>query len=444
MNQAWVRWLPRSLQARLEGRYSLQKILSNTGWLFADRVLRMSLGLLVGVWVARYLGPEQFGFYSYVIAFVSLFSALATLGLDGIVVRDIVRQPACKEETLGTAFALKLLGGVVTLLLATVTITWLRPGDSLSQWLTVVIAVGMLFQALDSIDFWFQSQTESKYTIYAKSAGFVLINLVKIALIQRQAPLIAFAWAGSAETALGAAGLVLSYQLNGHHLKAWRITFSRAIELLKDSWPLILSGVMIMLYMRIDQVMLGQSVGDQEVGIYSAAVKLAEAWYFIPIAIVSSMFPNVVEAKSISEDLFYARLQKLYNWMAFLAYIVAIPMSLAAGPLIEVLFGSHYQAAGPMLSMLIWSGLFVNLGVARSSFLTTMNWTKVHFMTVALGCLVNIALNLVLIPRYGGMGAVIASCFAYWFAAQGTCLFYKPLFRTGYMLTRAMLYPKVW
>jgi len=423
---------------------SLQNILVNTGWLFADRILRMGVGLFVGVWVARYLGPEQFGLYSYAIAFVSLFGAFATLGLDGIVVRDIVRDPACKYETLGTAFVLKLIGGSLTCLLVIIAISLLRPHDRLTHWLVGITAVGMIFQAFDTIDFWFQSQVKSKYTVYAKNTAFLLITLIKIVLMLMKAPLLAFAWAGFAEIVVGAIGLIIAYQINGHYIKAWRGSIARAKSLFSDSWPLILSGIVIMIYMRIDQVMLGEMVGNQEVGVYSVAVRLAEVWYFIPMSFVSSTFPSVVEAKAISEDLFYERLQKLYNLMSLMAYVVAIPVTFIAGWVIEIVFGVAYRGAGPMLAVLIWAGLFVNLGVARSSFLTTLNWTGVHFMTVFLGCLVNVVLNYLLIPLYGGMGAAIASCFAYWFAVHGACFFYKPLFKTGYMLTKAMIYPRIW
>jgi len=263
-------------------------------------------------------------------------------------------------------------------------------------------------------------------------------------LILIKAPLIAFAWAGLTEIVVGAIGLVIVYQIKGHSIKAWQSNIVSAKSLLKDSWPLIFSGIVIMIYMRIDQVMLGEMVGNEEVGIYSTAVRLAEVWYFIPMTVVSSVFPSVVEAKAISEDLFYERLQRLYNLMALTAYIIALPVTFMAGWVIEILFGVAYSKAGPMLAVLIWAGLFVNLGVARSSFLTTMNWTRIHFMTVFLGSLINVALNYVLIPRYGGMGAVVASCFAYWFAAHGACFLYKPLFKTGYMLTKAMIYPRVW
>lgn len=444
MNQAWIRYLPEFIRTKVEGRHYLQNVISNTGWLFADNILRMGVGLLVGVWVARYLGPEQFGQLSYALAFTALFSSVASLGLDGIVVRNIVRDPSCKEETLGTAFLLKIIGGSATFVLTMAAIFMLRPADGLTHWLVGIIAAGTIFQAFDTIDFWFQSQVQSKYTVLAKNTAFIICSIIKIACLIAKAPLIAFAWIALFEIITGSTGLIVAYKSRRGYLGEWRGSLNRARELLKDSWPLIFSGIVSMVYMRIDQVMLGEMAGNEEVGIYSAAVRLAEVWYFIPMTVVSSVFPSIVEARTMGEELFYERLQKLYNMMALLAYAIAIPVTLLSGWLVKMLFGDAYGRAGFMLAGLIWAGLFVNMGVARSSFLTSMNWTRVHLMTVFLGCVLNVALNFLLIPQYGGMGAVIATCVAYWFAAHGACLVYKPLYKTGYMLTKAMIYPRIW
>jgi O-antigen/teichoic acid export membrane protein len=444
MNKFWIKVLPPFLRQKLEGRPYLQNVVSNTGWLFAEKMVRMGVSLFVGVWVARFLGPEQFGYLSYALAFVCLFSAIAGLGLDGIVVRELVRDPSGKCEILGTAFVLKFLSGVFTFLTVLAAIRLLRPTDNLTFWLVGVIAGGMIFNAFDTIDFWFQSQVQSKYSVVAKSSAFLLISVVKVALILTNAPLIAFAGAGFAEIVIGSLGMVISYRVNGRHILCWRSNLPVAKRLLKDSWPLILSSVAIMIYMRIDQVMIGEMVGSREVGIYSVAVQLVEAWYFIPGVIVSSVFPSIVESKEMGESVFYERLQQLYNFMAFMAYIIAIPVTFIAGWVIRNLYGAEYGKAGPMLAVLIWSILFTNLGVARSTFLTAMNWTRVHFLTVALGALINVVLNYILIPPYGGMGAVIASCFAYWFASHGACFIYKPLNKTGGMLTKAIIYPRIW
>lgn len=439
-----MKYLPPFLRHRVEKRNYFQNVLSNTGWLLADRVIRMGVGLFVGIWMARYLGPELFGLYSFAGAFVALFSAFSTLGLDGIVIRDIVKTPSIKDETLGTAFVLKLSGGVATFLIVLVGIARLRPGDSLAFWLVGIISAGMIFQAFDAIDFWFQSQVQSKYSVYAKNTSFLIVSIVKIFLILSKASLIAFAWAGFAEVVIGSAAITMAYRMRGHRVTNWRFRLERAKTLFKDSWPLMMSGIAIMIYMRIDQIMLDLMAGDHEVGIYSAAVRLVEAWYFLPMVIVSSVFPSIVEAKSMNEELFYHRLQKLYNFMALMVYFIALPITFLSGWIIQTLFGLPYSGAGPMLAVLIWSLMFTNLGVARSTFLTTMNWTKVHMVTVSLGCCINVLLNLLLIPRYGGMGAAVASCVAYWFAAHGACYFYKPLYKTGTMLTKAIICPKVW
>lgn len=404
----------------------------------------MSVGLSVGVWVARYLGPGNYGQLSYALAFVALFSSFSNLGLDNITVRNIVRDPTKRDQILGTVFVLRLVGGTFAFFATIGAILFLRPGDHVSHWLVGIVAVGMIFQSFDAIDYWFKSQLLAKYSVIAKSSAILVVGLVKIVLIYKEASLLAFAWVGCAEIFLGSLGLVIAYKYSGGFLAAWRAHLTVAKELLRDSWPLIFSGIVSMIYLRIDQVMLGQIEDDQEVGWYSAAVRLAEMWYFIPMAISSSVYPSIVKARQESEELFYLRLQKFYNLVAFIGYAVALVMTFASEWVIQLLFGEAYAESGPMLAVLIWAGLFVNLGVARSSFLMSMNWTKVHLLTVFLGSIVNVGLNLTLIPRYGGMGAVIASCVAYWVAAHGSCYFYKPLFRTGNMITKAICCPKVW
>ena len=444
MNSNWIKHLPPFIRTRVEGRSYLQNVISNIGWLFFDNVLRMGVGLFVGVWIARYLGPDQFGQLSYALAFVLLFSSLANLGLDSIAVRNIVRDSSLKDKILGTVFVLKLIGGTMAFGVTMAAILLLRPADSLTQWLVGITAAGLIFQAFDTIDYWFQSQVKSKYTVVSKNTAFLLISICKIVLISVQAPLIAFAWTGLAEIVLGSLSLIVAYRINEHHLRAWRASLVVAKDLLRDSWPLIFSGIVGTIYLRIDQVMLGEMVNAKEVGIYSAAVRIAEAWYFIPLVICSSVYPSIIEARAVSDELFYDRLQKLYNMMVFIGYAVALPLTFMSSWLVHLLFGSAYGRAGSMLALLIWAGMFVIIGVARSSFLMAMNFTKIHLLTVFMGCIVNVILNYILIPYYGGMGAAIASFIAYWLAAHGSCFFLKPLRKTGFMLTRALAYPKFW
>lgn len=409
MSHPWHQVLPKTARRWLEGRPHLQKAIGNTAWLFADRISRMTIGMLVALWVARYLGPAQFGGFNYALAFAALFSAFANLGLDSIVIRNIVRDPTCAQETLGTAFALKLVGAFVTLLLSTVTIRLLRSPDDSALLMVAIIAAGNIFQAFDTIDFWFQSQVRSKFTVSARNAAFLLSSVIKVLLILTKAPLLAFVWVGVGEVFLGACGLIVAYRLAGHRLDDWSFSLFRARELLRQSWPLFLSAAFVTLYIRIDQVMVGQMMGDRDVGIYSAAARLTEAWYFIPMAITSSVFPAVVAAKQQGEASYYDRLEKLLLLMVWLSLAIAIPSTLLADPIVRFLFGPEYQGAAAVLAVQCWSGLFIFSGLVSNQWYLLEDLNHYTLYRHVLGAGINVGLNLVLIPRYGIKGAALAT-----------------------------------
>lgn len=409
MTQAWLKLIPSGLRARIEHRPHLLKAMSNTGWLFGDQMLRMAVGLLVGVWIARYLGPEQFGLLSYAMAFVALFGAIASLGLNGIVVRDLVKDPSGANATLGTAFALQFIGGFMAFGLAIATIGLARPDDSLSRLVVAVLGFVMVFKCTEVVKYWFESLVQSKYTVWVENGAFMAFAAVKVGLILANASLMSFVWAVFAEGLLVAAGLLGMYGWRGGRLLAWQGHYQRAKILLKDSWPLILSGLAIMVYMRIDQIMLGQMLGDEAVGIYSAAVRISEVWYFVPMAIVASVFPAIIEAKKQSESLYYERLQKLYDLMTLLALGVALSMTLMSDWLMAMLYGDNYFGAGTVLALHVWTGLFVFMGVASGRWYLSENLQKLAFARTLLGAFINVVANVLLIPKYGVQGAAIGT-----------------------------------
>ena len=153
-----------------------QQQTANAAWLMLDKSLRLVIGVTIGIWIARYLGVQAFGQLSFAIAFVSLFSAVATLGLDKIVVRDLVRHPDLKDEILGSTFIAKLIGGTVAMVLTLICIQLVEPDDTLTRTMVSIIAAGMIFQATDTADLWFQSQVQSKYTVFAKISAFLLLS----------------------------------------------------------------------------------------------------------------------------------------------------------------------------------------------------------------------------------------------------------------------------
>lgn len=414
-------------------------IASNTGWLFFDRVLRMGVGFILSVWIARYLGVQQYGLFSYATAFVYLFNPLITLGLDSVVVRDIVQDPSKKEETLGATFWLKVLGGCTSLLLAVGSIIVLRPNEPLTIGLVTILAAGGIFQSFETIDVWFQSQVQSKYTVFAKNIAFICIVLLKVKLITMQAPLIAFAWAGFAEMGLGAIALTFVYRFKGYSLKLWRWNFPRAKSLLKESFPLLLSGLTIMIYMKIDQVMLGEMVGDRAVGVYTAATRISEAWYFIPTAIICSVTPSIYKAMEQSKTAYYQYVGRLLRLMNLIAVMVAVPVTALAPNIIQLFYGAEFLQSSSVLVIHIWAAIFVFMGVATLPCFIAEGLTDLTLRRTLLGAVINVVLNLLLIPRYTVVGAAVATVISQAVASYLSHAFHSKTRKLFQLQTRSLL-----
>lgn len=382
---------------------------ANTSWLFAEKVLRIVVGIFVGIWVARYLEPEQFGLFSYAQSFVGLFATIATFGLDGIVVRELVKGKVPSEVLIGTTFWLKIIGAVFVLGILVIAVLF-TANNEFTNLLIFIIAGSTVFQAFNVVDFYFQAKVLSRYVVFANVISLLISSLVKIVLIVYEAPLIAFAWSVLFDSIILALGFIY-YFLNkaDFGIRQWGFHKATAFILLKDSWPLILSGVVISLYMRIDQIMIMNMLGSEAVGQYAAAVRLSEAWYFIPMVIASSLFPAIINAKEKSETLYYIRLQKLYDLMVWMAIAIALPMTFLSDWIVNFLYGKEYTQASSVLMIHIWAGVFVFLGVAFSKYLVAENLSYKAFYRTLFGASLNIFFNYLLIPIYGINGAAIAT-----------------------------------
>ena len=416
------------------------KYIKNTSWLMAEKVLRMALGLFVGVWIARYLGPEQFGLFSYAQSFVALFAVIATLGLDGIVVKELVNDEYNRETLLGTAFVLKLIGAIFVILLLTASL-FIQSSDYTTSSLIFVIASATVFQSFNVIDFYFQSKVLSKFVVICNVVTLLLSSLIKVVLILNEAPLITFAYAILFDSFCLALGFIFFYFKSNLSLFNWSFDKDKARLLLSESWPLILSGLVISMYMRIDQIMIKNMLGSSEVGQYAAAVRLSEAWYFIPMVVSSSLFPAVINAKKVSQELYYSRIQKLYDLMAWTAICIAIPMTFFGDRVINFLYGESFSDAGGVLMVHIWSAVFVFLGVASSKWFISEGLQRYSFYRTVSGALLNIALNLLLIPEYGIYGAAIATLCSQMVASYLFNLMNHKSRITFIMQSRALLLP---
>ena len=390
----------------------LRRVMGNMGWLMFDRVVRMGMGLFVGVWVARYLGPAQFGSLNFALSFVALFATVTTLGLEGIVVREVLHNAQDTHEILGSTLALRICGGLLAVGLSIGTLRLIQPHDRQALVLVTILSSTLVFQAFDTIDSYLQSQVRSKITVWAKNSAFLVFAGVRVWLICAKAPLWSFAAASAGEIALGAVALTIGYRVSGGRMSAWRSSRKRAVVLLKQSWPLLFSGMAIMIYVRLDTVMLKVMQGDFAVGLYSAATKVSEVWYFIPTAIVSSVSPAIMRAKDDAE-LFYGRMRKLFSLMTVTAYVIGSVVALSSHAIIRILYSSSYRGAAPVLAVHVWASVFVFLGVAQSPWDLSKDLLTLSLYRTIAGAVINAAMNLYLIPRYSAMGAAIATVVSY-------------------------------
>lgn len=416
------------------------KYLKNISWMMAEQFLRIITGLFVGIWVARYLGPEQFGLFSYALAFTVIFAGIAKLGLDGIMVRQLINEPEKRDIYLGTAFWLKVIGAFVVMGLMAFIVP-LTSNNATTNLFIFIIATGLVFQSFEVVEFYFQSQVLAKIISICKVAQLAISSFIKIYLVISQSELIYFVLVTTFDTLSLAVSYFIAYKIRGNPAFYKYFDLSVAKQLLKDSWPLIFSSIVVMVYMRIDQIMVKEMLGEYEVGIYSAAVRLSEAFYFIPVMISTSLFPAILNAKKHSEKQYKKRLQQLYTFMVWLAIAIALPMTFLADWLVVFLFGHEYLGAGQVLSVHAWAAVFVFLGVSFSKYLVSENLSKIDFKRTFLGAISNIILNFWLIPLYGILGAAIATLISQFLANYIYDFFDKRLRNQLMIKTKSILMP---
>ncbi|EKQ90238.1 polysaccharide biosynthesis protein [Leptospira borgpetersenii str. UI 09149] len=411
---------------RLYSRYpNLKDILYNSGWLFFDKIFRMGMGMFLGVWIARYLGPDSYGKLNYVIAYIALIGSFTNLGLDGVVVRELIKEKAHKEEILSTSFLLQLIAGMIAFAVAILLIPLLRPDELDLFWMVFLVGLTLIFRAVGVVRYWYEAQVLSKYFVWLDNGLFFVFSGVRILLILNGLGIFPFIWTALIESSISLFGYYLLYKYHNGSLSVLHANWRRARTLLRDSWMLLLSGLAVIVYMRIDQIMIGQMMGDEAVGIYTAAVKISEVWYFIPMAVALSIFPAILKAKEFSQELYLERLGLLHSFMFLLALMIAIPMTFLSDPIIRLFFGEKFSEAGAVLAIHIWAGIFVFLGVASSRYYLTENLPKGELYKSISGCLTNIILNYFLIPLYGIKGAAIATVISQFVASTLFNLLFK-------------------
>ncbi len=388
------------------------KYFENISWLIFEKGFTLVVGMVVGIYVARYLQPESFGLLNYSISFVSIFSAFSTLGLDQIIVRELAKDPSRQQEMLGTGLILKMAGSGILLLLMVIILLFMDH-DPFTNTLIMIIAAAEIFKGFEVISYFFQAQTLSKYVVRVQVFINLLLSVLKIVLVFMHAPLIWFVFIILFGSLLNAIGFIYSYYKREGTLWKWMYKKVLAYQLLRESWPLALYGIALHIQARIDQVMLGKMLNVAEVGQYSVALKFIEIFGFLPMVLMSTFSPAIVRAKGMGEALYHSRLTNLYRLMFLTFLVVALPIYFFGEKVITVLYGIEYQSAGYLLSLFALRLFFSNMGVGKSVFIVNESLFKYSLMTVIIGAITNIALNYYLIPMYASVGSIIASMLSF-------------------------------
>jgi len=418
------------------------KYLKNTSWLLLEKILRIAVGLFIGVWMARYLGPEEFGIFSYTLSFVGMFAVFANLGMDSVLVKELVDHKLKVNKLLGTAFYLRLVSSACVML-AIFFASTLLSNDNYENTLIFIISGSVIFQSFNVIDLYFQSRVMGKQTTYMNSVALFLSSLIKIYLLISEAPLIHFAYLVLFDAFVLAVGYVYIY-IKFSTTSIFKIYFDKntALTMMKNTWPILISTVFVTIYMKIDQVMIMNMLGSEHVGQYAVAVKLSEAWYFIPGVVAMSLFPAIINAKKISKSVYDYRLRKLYDLMIYMSVIVAILTTLVGKDVIDFLYGYQYQKAGSVLIIHIWAGIFVFLGNVSNRWMIIENLQIYIAIYSAIGAIINIVLNYLLLPIMGIDGAALATLISY-FISTYLCLFLSKKTRKGFIqLSQSLLFKR--
>jgi len=389
-----------------------KRYFANTGWMFFGQMFSLLVSFFIGAWIARYLGPENYGVLNYSIAFAGLFSFIASLGVDGILIRELVAHPEQRDELLGTTFRLKIIGGLIAFLLITLSILIFK-STLLIKILTILFASCFILQAINVVSSYFQAEVKSKYNVKATLVSTLISSILKIIVILLGYGVIWIIIVYVLDFVWQWIWLVKSYQSCGLKIKAWHFNKEVALKILKNSWPLMLASAAWFIYLRIDQVMIGALLGNLEVGIYAAAVKLVEVWYFVPGIICGSLFPAIINAKKMGSVVYKKRLKALYLLMIAIAVFIAIVSTILAHWIIVVLYGTAYLAAVIILKIYVWSGVGLFLGIAINQYFLSENQSHYIFFYNLLSMITNIVLNLVLIPKIGLTGAAWATLISY-------------------------------
>jgi O-antigen/teichoic acid export membrane protein len=385
-----------------------EKVIRNIFWAFLAKFLNIFSGLFVGILVARYLGPEQFGLMSYVISYVTLFSIFASFGFDNIEIRELAKNNNAKNEILGTALYLRLFLACFTIILIAISVRVFE-ADRFTLWMIIIYSFSLILNTFSVIKNYFTSIVDNEYIVKTEIIRIIIGAAIKILLLIADAPLEWFIIAITFDFIIIATGYIFSYRKKIGNLVQWSFDKEIAIYHVKESFPLLLSGAAIILYQTIDQIMIRNMISNVAVGHYVVAAKLAEFIVFIPLIIAQTVTPILVQARSSNVSTYELKRKELFDIVIWCTVLFSLALSLLAEPLILFLYGNEFSEAIPVLQIIAWKAVFAAMFVSSGQIIIIEHIHKLAVFRNLIGCLFNIFLNLLLIPTIGIVGSAIAS-----------------------------------
>lgn len=399
-----------SFLSQMIGSIQLSKtkeaIMQNLFWAVLGKIVNLIGGLLVGVIVARYLGPSQYGLMNYIISYVFLFQVFALFGLDAIETREESRNERPKEVIIGTAFGLKVFFGLIFMAISILTSWWME-ADHSTTLLVAIYSLSIVFNAFVVIRNHFTAIVQNKAAIKAEISRTLLSLGVKTILLLMNAPLTWFVAAYMLDYIVLAIGYSLAYRSKIGKLTDWQFDITYARYLLKESFPLLLTNAAVIIYQRIDQVMIGQMIDSEAVGYFSVASRFVEVLIFVPMVLAQTITPLLVRAREKSLEEYMEKARQFMNFSFWLSMMISAVFSLSATLLIRYTFGVAYMPAAIVLQVMAFKTASVALSNTAGAMLVIEGRQRWAIIRDGLGCVACIGLNLWLLPKYG----IIAAAF---------------------------------
>lgn len=412
----------------------VRRYVFNSGWLLLDKVLMLAAGLTATMVVARYLGPEDFGYLNYALSLVALLQIVCHLGLTGLLVKELRVRPEIENRILSSVFVVKVCAALIAY--AVMLAIWLGDQDHRMAVLPLV-GIMLLFTPFEMLNDWFQSRVKAKYAAMAGMIGQVTGAGLKIALAVAGFGLVAVA-AAHVSIIIITVILLLLFALQLKRDFRFDFSWTLSKELLGKSFLIFLGSLSAVIYLKVDQIMLQHLMGDEAVGQYAAAAKLSEAWYILPQVVMASIFPKIIDVSRGDKGKFNDFMQVLFDLLFFSALCLSVFVWFFSDLIIAILYGEAYSPAAAVLSIHIFASIFVFMRALFSKWIILEEVFIFSLITQGLGALSNIALNFWLIQSHGIVGAALATLISYSIASYFSLLLSSKTRGVFWMMTRSI------